>query len=271
MVRIAGLSSYSPESPWRMRREPPAGRELLKVPFLRSVSVDRSGVRPDVFPWNVAAVRAMDTLDLSAPMTFLAGENGSGKSTVLEAIAEACGCPADGGPSNVWLTGRSGDDLAGRTRPVFTSKPVGGAWFLRAESFTRVAERVEDAMDYASLQLRAAYGDRTPQTLSHGQSFMELLATRLLARCLWFMDEPEAPLSFRNQLATLRLLREVVDAGSQVLVATHSPVLLAMPDAVVYELDDHGARRCRWDELELVQDVKAFLDMPERTFRHLFE
>jgi predicted ATPase len=239
--------------------------------WLRRVTVDRSSVDVGSWPWSLPAVQAMDGLVFADGVTFLAGENGSGKSTVLEAIAVACGCPAEGGPGNQWLKG----PRRGEVQPVLDAVPVGGAWFLRAETFYDLATAAENAAgretSFEDAQLLADFGWRSPHELSHGQSFLGLFEARMGGQSLWFMDEPEAPLSFRGQLALLGLLHACVGAGSQFVVATHSPVLLALPGATIYEFGAAGVQRRTWEELELVQDVQAFMSAPDRFFRHLFD
>lgn len=228
------------------------------------------------WPWSVPAVQGMEALTFADGVTFLAGENGSGKSTVLEAIAVSCGCPDLGGPSNQWLKGpRSGDGLRGRVRPTLAAVPLGGAWFLRSETFFDLASAAEHAAgnetSFEDAQLLADFDWRSPHLLSHGQSFLGLFESRMGAQSLWFMDEPEAPLSFRSQLALLRLMHVLVGAGSQFVIATHSPVLLAFPGATIYEFGEDGVRRRDWADLDLVQDVRAFLEAPGQYFRHLLE
>ena len=260
-----------------MVRPPPAADGRLGLlAWLESVAVDRADVDLSAWPWSLAAVRAMDALAFEDGVTFFAGENGSGKSTVLEAIAVACGCPEDGGPSNQWLKGpRLGDGVAPRTRPSIRAVPVGGAWFLRAETFfdlaTAAANAASERTTFEDAQLLADFGWRSPHLLSHGQSFLGLFESRMGAQSLWFMDEPEAPLSFRSQLALLGMMNDLVKAGSQFVVATHSPVLLALPGASIYEFGDHGVQRRNWDELDVVQQVRAFLESPDQYFRHLFD
>jgi predicted ATPase len=244
--------------------------------WLERVVVDRAGVDRTGWPWSLPAVEAMDTLAFQSGVTFLAGENGSGKSTVLEAIAVACGCPGEGGPSNQSLKGpQRGDGIASRTRPALRGVPLGGAWFLRAETFfdlaTAASHATRQGASFEDAQLLADFGWRSPHLLSHGQSFLGLFESRMGAQSLWFMDEPEAPLSFRSQLALLGMLHDLVDAGSQFVIATHSPVLLALPGAVIYEFADDGVQRRRWDELDVVQQYGSFLDAPDRYFRHLFD
>jgi predicted ATPase len=220
----------------------------------------------------------MDSIEFADGVTFLAGENGTGKSTVLEAIAVACGCPEEGGASNRDLKGpKPGDRLSHRIRPVLSGVPLGGAWFLRAETFFDVATTAERSAEIRSnvpfeeAQLLADFGGKSPHTYSHGQAFVRLFDARMGARSLWFMDEPEAPLSFRSQLALLGMLDDLVKAGSQFVIATHSPVLLALPGATIYELVQDGVERRRWEDLDVVQQVRSFLDAPERYFRHLLD
>ncbi|MEA2842536.1 MAG: hypothetical protein QOJ69_207 [Actinomycetota bacterium] len=246
--------------------------------WLRSVTVDRSGLDTSAWPWSLPAVAAMDGLEFADGVTFLAGENGTGKSTVLEAIAVACGCPEEGGASNRDLKGpKPGDWLPHRTRPVLSGVPLGGAWFLRAESFFDVATAAEQSAEtrsnvpFEEAQLLADFGGRSPHLLSHGQAFLTLFDKRMGARSLWFMDEPEAPLSFRSQLALLGMLDDLVKAGSQFVIATHSPVLLALPGAAIYEFVEDGVERRRWEDLDVVQQVRSFLESPDRYFRHLLD
>lgn len=244
--------------------------------WLRRIDVDRSGIDASTWPWSLAAVQAMDSLTIDPGVTFLAGENGSGKSTVLEALAVACGCPEEGGPSTQWLKGpRSGEGLRGRVRPTLSGVPLGGAWFLRAETFFDLARAAEHAAgnqtSFEDAQLLADFGWRSPRLLSHGQSFLGLFEARMGAQSLWFLDEPEAPLSFRSQLALLGLMHALVGVGSQFIVATHSPVLLAFPGATIHEFGEDGVHRREWAELDLVQDVRGFLEAPDRYFRHLLD
>jgi len=160
--------------------------------------------------------------------------------------------------------------------PHWRSKPIGQAFFLRAESFYQVATHAADGADprrdasYEDLQLLASYGGRSPHEFSHGEAFLELFGQRLAGRALYLMDEPEAPLSFRSCLAVLVTIRELVDAGTQLIIATHSPVLLAYPDATIYEFGPWGIERRAWAETNTVADLRLFLDAPERHFRHLF-
>ena len=249
--------------------------------WLESVDLDQP---PEgVWPFTVPAVASMGTLRFERPVTFLAGENGSGKSTVLEALAVACGCPSEGGASTLEMIGpkarprdyRGEWALATHVVPQWRAKPVGNAFFLRAETFHNVLTAAEESLSlrthipYDEIQLLQVYDGRSPHAFSHGEAFLELFGGRLAAKALYFMDEPEAPLSFRGCLSLLATLHDLVKAAAQLVVATHSAVLLAFPDAVIYELGPWGIEQRAWADTELVDNLRTFLDSPERYFQHL--
>jgi predicted ATPase len=203
-----------------------------------------------------------DGLDLGAGVTVLVGENGSGKSTLLESIATAYGLNPEGGSLQTRHSTRSTEgDLAewlvlerGPRRPRW-------AYFLRAETMHGL---------YTYLEERPG---RTPETryheLSHGESFLAVLREKFADPGFFCMDEPEAALSFRSTIALIAELDRLRREGSQVVVATHSPLLAALPGATLVELGDHGARRVAYEDLELVASWRGFLDAPERYLRHL--
>ena len=219
------------------------------------------------FPFDVPAVAAVEELRLDAPVTLLAGDNGSGKSTLVEAIAEAMGFDAGGGELD-----RLGE-LPAVPRPVFDGglEPVLGprkprnGYFLRAESFFNVAAFVDSGGIFSpDLSL---YGDVPLHGQSHGQSFLALAANRFGGQGLYVLDEPEAALSPSGALALLAITVRAGRAGSQFVVATHSPILLATPGARIYELDERGIAECAYDDLEVVRLTRGFLDSPERFIR----
>lgn len=216
------------------------------------------------FPFEVPAVAAIEQLALDAPVTLLAGDNGTGKSTVVEAIAEAVGFAAEGGELE-----RAGELPAvpravfgGALVPVLSETKPRNGYFLRAESFFNVAHMVDGGGQFApDLSL---YGDVPLHQQSHGQSFLALAANRFGGDGLYVLDEPEAALSATGALALLAIIVRAARAGAQFVVATHSPILLACPDALVYEFDDAGLARCPYDALDAVRVTRAFLDAPER-------
>lgn len=223
------------------------------------------------FPFDVAAVRAIEDLGLDTPVTFLAGDNGAGKSTIVETIAQAMGFAAQGGELD-----RSGElpavprpVLGGALSPALShSKPRNG-YFLRSESFFNVAAFIDSGATFApDLSL---YGDVALHQQSHGESFLALAANRFGPESLYLLDEPEAALSVSGALALLAVIARAARAGAQFIIATHSPILLACPDARIYELDDDGLAPCAWDELDVVRLTRGFLETPDRYLRAVLE
>ena len=216
------------------------------------------------FPYDVPAIAAIECLELDAPITLLAGDNGSGKSTLVGAIAEAAGYAAEGGELE-----RSGElpavprsAMGGGLEPVLSSTKPRTGYFLRAESFFNVASFVDSGEKFApDLSL---YGDVPLHQQSHGQSFLALAANRFGGEGLYVLDEPEAALSVSGALALLAIVVRAAAAGAHFIIATHSPVLLACPDAHVCALDDSGIARCDYDDLDAVRLMRAFLGAPDR-------
>lgn len=224
------------------------------------------------FPYEVPAVAAIEDLRLDAPITLLAGDNGSGKSTIVEAIAAAMGFGSRGGELE-----RSGELPpvprpvigAGAVEPVLSATKPRNGYFLRAESFFNVAAVVDGGGRHApDLSL---YGDVPLHEQSHGQSFLALASNRFGGESLYVLDEPEAALSVSGALALLAIMVRAARAGAQFVVATHSPILLACPGARRYELDHDGIAECPYDALDAVRITRAFLDAPERFIRAALE
>ena len=219
------------------------------------------------FPYDVPAVAAIEDLDLDTPITLLAGDNGTGKSTIVEAIAEAMGFAVEGGELE-----RSGElpavarpALRGGLVPALSDTKPHNGYFLRAESFFNVASFV-DQRDIHSPDL-SLYGDVPLHEQSHGQSFLALASNRFGGESLYVLDEPEAALSVTGALALVAILVRAAAAGSQFVVATHSPILLATPGARIYELDERGVAPCAYDDLDTVRLMRGFLEAPERYLR----
>lgn len=219
------------------------------------------------FPYDVPAVAAAEALDLGTPVTLLAGDNGTGKSTIVEAVAEAMGFDPEGGELE-----RSGElppvarpALRGGLVPVLSDTRPHNGYFLRAESFFNVASFV-DRGDIHSPDL-SLYGDVPLHEQSHGQSFLALAANRFGGESLYVLDEPEAALSVSGALALVAIVVRAAAAGSQFVIATHSPILLATPGARIYELDEGGLAPCVYDALDTVRLMRGFLEAPERYLR----
>jgi predicted ATPase len=235
---------------------------------LRTVTIGRADGDDDGHPFDIPAIRQLAGsagLDLDTAVTFLVGDNGSGKSTLLEAIAVAAGYNPEGGTRSFAFATREGSvsDLHGQVGLVWSPGSRGTGFFLRAESFFNVATAVEQA------GVRG-YGDRSLHEQSHGESFLSLVLHRFEDGGLYLLDEPEAALSVRGQLALLRRVHELVGTGSQFVIATHSPVLLAYPGARIHAMGPDGIAVVDYEDTEPYQLTRAFLEAPERFLRHLF-
>ena len=234
--------------------------------FLRSVTF-----RPDAepcpgYPFDIPAVRAIDRIDFHSSVTFLVGENGSGKSTLVEAVAVSMGMNAEGGSQNFNFTTRaSHSPLADMLRPVRGAQRPKSRFFLRAESYFNLATNIED-LDRepgGGPPIIANFGGRSLHEQSHGESFMALMLHRFGANGFYVLDEPESALSPARQLAMLVRMHQLVAAGSQFVVATHSPMLMAYPDARIYRLDADGVAQCALRETDNFRITRDFLHDPE--------
>lgn len=243
-------------------------------PFIRSIEVaDAAAIGTDAFPWTLPAVAALAAggLDLDPAVTFLVGENGSGKSTLIEAVAVAAGLNAEGGSRHfTYSTRDSHSGLSKALRLIRSSRRPRTDFFLRAESFFTAATYLDELRKEDEDALKA-YGDRSLHEQSHGESFLALLMNRFGPEGLYFLDEPEAALSAQNCLTCLRRMHQLVTAGSQFVVATHSPILLAYPGATIYECGEAGLTRVDYDDAGPVRVTRGFLAAPERYFGLLFE
>ena len=231
--------------------------------MIRSVELAREGVDTGRFPYTIPAIAALTTIELHPDVTLFAGENGSGKSTLVEAIAVAAGFNAEGGSRNMRMSTRaSHSGLHEHLRLVRDARPQRDGWFLRAESFYNLATHVEELGV-------SGYGDVALHAQSHGESFLSLVLERFWGGGLYILDEPEAALSVRGQLTLIRRMHELVAGGSQLLVSTHSPILLAYPGARIYVLDERGIAETPYRETEQYELTRLFLDDRERFLRYL--
>jgi len=224
------------------------------------------GARADESKWP-ASVPAMgqllrEGLELPAGLTVLVGENGSGKSTVMETLAEAYGLNPQGG-SVLGQTFRIRDSEPGVGQELTVVRGLRPRWsyFLRADTMSQL---------YTYLEQNPGRRPERLHELSHGEGFLEILNTRVNETGFYLMDEPDAPLSFTASLGLAALLHDLVEAGSQIAVATHSPVLAAIPGARLLELGSWGIRPASWEDLDLVIAWRQFMRDPQFFFRHLW-
>jgi predicted ATPase len=236
--------------------------------FLLELRLRREEVASfDQYPFVLPAVRALDTFIPHPKVTFLVGENGTGKSTLLEAIAVALGLNAEGGSRNFRFENRaSHSDLhryleirRGLQRPR-------SSFFLRAESYFNLATEIEalDAEPGGGPFVIEAYGRQSLHEQSHGESFFALFQHRFVSPGLYLLDEPEAALSPQRQMSFLTRLHDLVATGSQFLIATHSPIIMAYPDAQIYRLGEGAPQPISYKDTDHYKVTRDFLMRPEQ-------
>lgn len=207
-------------------------------------------------------LKAGNSLKFKKNVTFFVGENGIGKSTILEAIAVNYGFNAEGGSKNFSFSTRHTDyELADCFKIARKAYPKDG-FFLRAESFYNVASNIEEMGV-------TGYGEDSLHEQSHGESFLSLFLHRFWGKGLYILDEPEAALSPMRQMTLISRMHELVDDNSQFIISTHSPILLAYPNAIIYELSSLGVKEVTYEETEIYRLYSEFLKSPARMLKHL--
>jgi predicted ATPase len=221
----------------------------------------------EAWPFQLPAVRQLleEGLELPSGVTLLVGENGSGKSTIIEALADAFGLNAEGGSRGAQHATRATESPLGSALQLIRSPGrLVSSYFLRAETMHGLYTYLEAHPSERRVEPRF-------HEMSHGESFLAILRERFAGYGFFLMDEPEAALSFTSSLGLLALLDDLRREGAQVVIATHSPLVAALPGATVIELGEHGLRRVAYDDLDLLRNWRGFLDAPERYLRHLLD
>ena len=246
------------------RRRTGAGVRGTGAPFLRRIESLPEKIDPSRYPFSVRVFSEAIDLPLRSKVTFFVGENGSGKSTLLEALAECCGFNPEGGSRDHHrATFADRSPLAQALRLSWQPKVTDG-FFLRAESFYNFAAYIDEVSN-----LRA-YGGKPLHEQSHGESFMALFANRF-EQGVYILDEPEAALSPQRQLSFLKIIHDLAAPGqAQFLIATHSPIILSYPEAVLFSLDGERIEEISYRETKHFLITRDFLNSPERFFKHLF-
>jgi predicted ATPase len=225
---------------------------------------------PNAYPFAIPAVRDISYLRFTQPVTFLAGENGSGKSTIIQALAVAAGFNAEGGTKNYsFSTQNTTSALSQYVTLVRGPVREKAGYFLRAESFYTTANYAETGTDPGFGPSPLLFDGKRIHQQSHGEAFLAIIKD-FPPRGLYIFDEPESALSPQRLLSLMHRMHELVARGSQFIIATHSPMLLAYP-GVIYELSETGVRQTAYDDLAHVQLTRDFLDHPAAYLRHIID
>lgn len=264
----------------------------IAMAFIRSFSIDTDKQHP--FPFNIPAIRFAKQLKLHHQVTIFVGDNGSGKSTLLESVALKLKLPLIGGHIGT----HAGFEAAHSLQPYVNiewQRQTSKGFFFRAEDFSdfvnsverqqernfrdlqelkdqvddSIIERMSESMNFTLHEMRKTYGDNM-QAYSHGEAFLKIMDARILNKGIYLLDEPEAALSPLKQLSLMALVLELLKNGNtQFILATHSPILMGFPDAMIYEIQEDGIQQVAYKETDHYRITKTFLDNPDFYLRHL--
>lgn len=248
---------------------------MLTDLYVKSIFVN-DGISAENYISTLPVVRWLqkEVIRLNKPVTFIAGENGTGKSTLIEALAVSLGFNPEGGTKNFnFSTENSHSDLYEYIEVAKGARRPKDGFFLRAESFYNVATDI-DRMDREpsfSPPVINSYGGISLHKQSHGESFMALAENRFGGEGIYILDEPEAALSPMRIMRLMCVMNKLVKNNSQFIISTHSPILMTYPDAQILEITDAGIREVPYDRTEHYSVTKRFLDNPQKMFNILFE
>jgi predicted ATPase len=228
--------------------------------YIRSVKLNRDKIPSfNQYPFSLPAFNNLNEVNLHSKVTFIVGENGTGKSTFLEAVAVAYGFNPEGGTKNFSFTSSdTHSELHEYIKLIKGAKTPRDGFFLRAESFYNVATNI-DELERDDPGLLSSYGGRSLHQQSHGESFFAVFMNRFRGKGLYILDEPEAALSPSRQMSMISRIHDLVEQDSQFIIATHSPIIMAYPNSIIYEIKD-GFKRVNYEETEHYQVMKAFLN-----------
>jgi len=247
---------------------------LFNELYISGIKLQKNETNEDSYVFSLACIKNLGKLELNKKVTFFVGENGTGKSTLLEAIAVNMGFNPEGGTRNFnFASNETHSPLYKYLTVVKGVKRPKDGFFLRAESFYNVATEVDrlDKLVITRIPFMDSYGGKSLHNQSHGESFMSLVLNRFGGNGLYILDEPEAALSPTRQLSLLVKINELVKQNCQFIIATHSPILLAYPNADIYLLNDNDIKLTAYEETEHYTITKQFLNNPQKMLHYLFD
>ena len=236
----------------------------VKSNYIREIQIDWSEISKESYLRRIPALSGMENLEFDSPVTIFCGENGTGKSTLLEAIASAAGFNPEGGSKNyMFSTHADYSELNDAIRLVRGIRREQWGYFFRADSFFNVATAEEE---YGKLSMR---GSARYHYMSHGESFLKLMQESLSGDGLFLLDEPDEALSPLRQMTMLYEICRTVKEGAQFVIATHSPILLGIPDAQILSFDGGSVHPITYEETDSYRIMKGFLNDRERYLKNL--
>lgn len=243
------------------------------ITYLQEIALKKDKITSwDEYPFNIPAISNLKTLKFSSEVSFIVGENGSGKSTIIEAIAIYLGFNPEGGTRNFnFSTSESHSPLHQYLKGVKSYKQPKDGFFLRAESFFNVATNIDKLNNIGRTPLYNSYGGKSLHEQSHGESFLNLILNRFSGNGIYILDEPEAALSPSRQMSFLARMGQLIKQNSQFIIATHSPILLAFPNAKIYQIINGEIESVRYEETESYRITKAFVNNPEKMLKELIQ
>ncbi|RAJ37328.1 AAA family ATPase [Pedobacter cryoconitis] len=227
-------------------------------PYLQEIGLKEGSIASFAnYPFNIPSIKMMPVIKFHADVTFIVGENGSGKSTFIEALAQWLGISAQGGSNQVYMEESAGLLLPRHLKGSKSYRKPKDYFFLRAESLYNVATYLDEVYQGSVAE---NYGVNSLHECSHGESFLAIMANRLGGNGLYIFDEPEAALSPTRQLTALSLIDTLVKKNSQFIIATHSPILLAYPNSIIYQFDESGIKEISYEDTQPFIVTKSFLN-----------